>query len=288
MRCPAPVIVDLGDRTLIFDTFLIPRAADELRAAAEALTGRPVEWVINSHEHYDHVLGNQVFAPTADIYATDRTRVLLAEYGPADLAEVTDNPQSHLHGLETRLQEEQTERGRAFLERDLAEARAWVDALPDIDLRVPNVTFDERITLHGSQRSAELATYGGGHTESDAFLYLPQDRIAFLGDLLVVHAQPGFMTGDSEEWARILGQIEELDFDVAVPGHGPLGRKADCSLLREYICMVQRMTREVADRGGSVEEAASISLPPPFDQWDAPHAFRMNVEHLFGRIDTAH
>jgi glyoxylase-like metal-dependent hydrolase (beta-lactamase superfamily II) len=55
-------IIDLGDRTLVFDTFLTPQAGDDLRAAAEHLTGRPVAAVINSHWHADHIHGNQAFA----------------------------------------------------------------------------------------------------------------------------------------------------------------------------------------------------------------------------------
>ena len=56
-------IVDLGDRTLVFDTFVTPRAAEDLRVAAEHLTGRAVTCVINSHSHADHCCGNQVFGP---------------------------------------------------------------------------------------------------------------------------------------------------------------------------------------------------------------------------------
>ena len=52
-RCNAG-IVDLGDQTLLFDTFMTPQAAQDLRAAAEGLTGRPVTYVINSHAHSDH------------------------------------------------------------------------------------------------------------------------------------------------------------------------------------------------------------------------------------------
>ena len=53
-------IVDLGDRTLVFDTTISPRSASDLRAAAEYLTGRPVAGVLNSHWHRDHVFGNAV------------------------------------------------------------------------------------------------------------------------------------------------------------------------------------------------------------------------------------
>ena len=54
-------IVDLGERTLIFDTGLSPQGAVELRAAAVALTGRVPYYVVNSHYHNDHIRGNQVF-----------------------------------------------------------------------------------------------------------------------------------------------------------------------------------------------------------------------------------
>jgi cyclase len=64
-------IVDLGDRTLIYDTFLTPQAAEDLRIAAEALTGRPIDAVLNSHWHNDHIWGNQVFSANTEIISTD-------------------------------------------------------------------------------------------------------------------------------------------------------------------------------------------------------------------------
>src|SRR5512136_1696501 len=67
-------IVDLGDRTLVYDTFIAPRPAEDLKAAAEALTGRPVDTVIDSHWHSDHVWGNQVFGQDTDILSTEKTR----------------------------------------------------------------------------------------------------------------------------------------------------------------------------------------------------------------------
>ncbi len=60
-------IVDLGDQTLIFDTFETALAAEDLRVAAEHLTGRPATCVIISHAHADHWCGNQAFAPQVPI-----------------------------------------------------------------------------------------------------------------------------------------------------------------------------------------------------------------------------
>lgn len=78
-------IVDLGDRTLIFDTFFTPQAGDDLRSAAEALTGRPIDAVINSHYHNDHIWGNQAFSSDTDIISTVEThRLIVATRGHDD------------------------------------------------------------------------------------------------------------------------------------------------------------------------------------------------------------
>ncbi|MGP4080890.1 MBL fold metallo-hydrolase [Pseudalkalibacillus sp. R45] len=54
-------IIDLGDQTIIFDTFNTQQAAEELKTAAQDLTLSPITCVINSHWHGDHIRGNQVF-----------------------------------------------------------------------------------------------------------------------------------------------------------------------------------------------------------------------------------
>src|SRR5437764_11008414 len=71
-------IVDMGDKTLIFDPFMTPEAARELRETAERLTGRPVSIVIDSHYHNDHVRGNQEFKPEATIISSSWTREEIA------------------------------------------------------------------------------------------------------------------------------------------------------------------------------------------------------------------
>ena len=53
--------MDLGDQTLIFDTFNTPQAAEELRRMAENYCPHPITYVINSHWHGDHIRGNQIF-----------------------------------------------------------------------------------------------------------------------------------------------------------------------------------------------------------------------------------
>lgn len=95
-------IVDLGDRTLVFDTFFTPQAAEDLRTAAEARTGRPVRAVINSHFHNDRMWGNQVFGSDTDIISTVEThRLIIAPRGHDDYHSFIENAEASLESTRT-------------------------------------------------------------------------------------------------------------------------------------------------------------------------------------------
>ena len=75
-------IIDLGEKVLVFDTFLTVEAARDLRKAAESITGKEVTYVVNSHAHNDHIRGNQVFYPNSVIISTIKLRDKIVEEEP--------------------------------------------------------------------------------------------------------------------------------------------------------------------------------------------------------------
>jgi cyclase len=276
-------IVDLGDRTLIFDTFWTPQAARDLRNAAETLTGRPVSYVINSHRHGEHVYGNGVFAD-ADIIASVRTREMIAVKCTPVIDYVRANTAAYLRSREDQVDQERDETRRAQLQVKLASDREGAAALPPFDLRLPNQTFEARMVFYGAHRTAEVITYGGGHSENDAFLYLPGARIAFMGDLLAVKTHPAMWDGKPEDWVRILQQVEMLDVATVVPGHGPVGNADDLGLMRYYITELVRITSGLVGGGRSAEEAATRPIPAPFSDWAAGETFGRNMRFLHDRL----
>ena len=93
----------------------------------------------------------------------------------------------------------------------------------------PTDVFDERVERAG----AVVETLGGGHTESDAFLWF-EDTV-FTGDLVVVGRHPWVGHGDVEHWLEILDAFEARRPRVIVPGHGPVGSVEDIPPLRRYL-----------------------------------------------------
>jgi cyclase len=281
-------IVDLGDQTLIFDTFQTVRAAQDLRAAAEHLTGRRATAVIISHAHGDHWMGNQVFADHAPIIATREIREQMSATAE-NIKQLQEDP-SELNAMvqqnEVQLQAETDEGKRASLMALNARWRRMLEMLPTLELWLPNQTFDGKHVFHGTQRTAELLTMGKGHTSSDCYLVLPEERVAFVGDLAFFQSQPFMGYCDPEAWKAQLEGMERSDVETFVPGHGPVGTKANVALLREYITALEDMVSRIVARGGTVEDALQQPLPDPFDAWISTgrDLFETNVRSSYQRL----
>lgn len=281
-------IIDLGDRTLIFDTLGTPKAAEELRVAAEHLIGRPVTYIINSHVDHDHWLGNQIFASDVTIISTSKTRERMTTKGADYIKRCQENPaalEEQIRATKERLKSETDERWRVSLSGKAAMLGNELEALPTLALRFPNQTFEGKIVFHGKRRTVELLTWGGGHSSSDAFLLLPTERIAFMGDLSFFQFHFPLMGGDLQTLTMILERLIELDLETLVPGHGPLGTKADVILQKRYIAALEELVAQVVEAGGSADEAARQPIPSPFDAWThGVGLFGANMRFLHQRL----
>jgi len=274
-------IVDLGEQTLIFDTTYSPASATELRAAAESLTGRPVNYVLNSHWHSDHIYGNAVFAPETKIYATAYTRETMAEKTPATISEFKTHWPEQLQEWAAKARAAQTEAERLDYEDGVRFAQAIIHTFPQLELRLPDHTFSERVEFKGSRRTAEFITLGGGHTASDALLHLPAEQIIFTGDLLVVKNHPDLTYGDPHTWLTILAQITALAPQCLLPGHGELGTLIDVALIERYLRETLQLAEEHRRADGTAESA--VALPPPAftEGWSNAEAFGRNMKFLY-------
>ena len=252
-------IVDLGGETLVVDTHISSAAGRELRAAAEELIGRPVSLVLNTHWHADHVLGNEQFEGST-IVSTARTRELIATAGAERLKARMEALEEELPAEIERLRTAGDEEGAALLEREAPDLRT-------VRHRLPDETFEE----HHEFGRAQALTFGGGHTESDSFLLLPDAGVLVAGDLVVVGMQPWSGHGDPRAWAGILDRLLELDWDTCVPGHGPVCGRDVLPPLRDY-----QLALDEAVRGGEDEP----ELPAEFGDWAGPEMWATNIEAL--------
>jgi cyclase len=278
-------LIDLGDRTLIFDSFENPQAAEDLLKASLQMTHRKPAIVVISHFHPDHWGGLQVFAENT-ILATHATRQAMLPIA-VEMSKDREDPsqtENQLRETKARLEAENDPTRRKFLQASVVRQRHGLQALPTLEPTLPNHTFDGNILFHGTQRSAELIATGKGHTDSDCILRLPGDRLAFIGDIGFFQMQPYMASGSPPEWIALLEEMTGWDIETFVPGHGPLGGKSDLSLEAAYIRALEDLVWQVVQAGGTVEDALRQTLPAPFDAWQAVGVrFETNVRTAYAK-----
>lgn len=280
-------MVDLGEEVLIFDAFMSPQAARDLLAAADHLIGKPVMLLVNSHYHADHVLGNYVFPISTTIVSTHPTRELIIERMPGYIEMLKGEIPPYVSELRKQHNEAQDAAARQGLATRLAIYSSLAEAFDELVVRPPDFTFEGQLVLHGSKRAVQLLSYGGGSTDGDAILYLPDDRIVFMGDMLMVQTHPFLSDSTPDVWISALEEAITLDVAVAVPGHGPVGGKEDIDALRGYLTAVDQLAREVVANGGSVEDAVKVPMPSEYVGWMASGGFANNMRFLVGRLSES-
>jgi cyclase len=277
-------IVDLGDRTLIYDAFIAPQAAEDLRTAAEALTGRPIDAVIDSHWHYDHIWGNQVFSASTDIISTEETRrLIIATRGHGAYDSFMADAEANLEATRAQFEATEEEGQRRQLALWIDYHQSVVEAKPILQIRAPNLTFAQRLAFHGTGRTAELIDFVGGHTESDAVLFLPQEGIAFMSDLLFIGYHPYLGGGDPDRLRHILEEVSDLAPKVLVPGHGPVGTADSLTQMGQYVDTLDGLARKMVEDGETEETIDAMAIPEPYDDWLFASFFPGNMHFLYQR-----
>jgi cyclase len=274
-------IVDLGKKTLIFDTFINPLATEDLLNAADSLTHNPISYVVNSHYHNDHIQGNQVFPQDADIISTTWTRDEIQKEEPEEIKWDKENIPDEIKSTKQKLGEAEDSLTKANIKRYLNYLTAIETALPILKVRLPNITFDKELIIHGTKRDAQLITWGKGHTGSDCILNLSQDNIVFAGDLLFVKTNPYLADGYPEDWERDLRNIDRLNPQIIVPGHGPLGNDASLSALTDYIQSLKNLASQMIENGKSIDDISDKKIPSPYNTWAYPSFFKSNLKFLY-------
>jgi cyclase len=277
-------IVDLGDKTVVFDPFMTPEAARDLKKTAEELTGRKVTIVINSHYHNDHIRGNQVFVPQASIVSTEWTRNEMLPSEKKEQEWEKKNAASRAIAEKEKL--------KKATDVDKKELVMWIgyyegihQSLPELRITVPDITFSDSLWIHGSKRSIKLVECKKGHTESDVVMLLPKEGIAFMGDLFFVNRHPYLGDGDAASWQHHVQHFrEDTSIHKYVPGHGPIGGKAEMQLIENYITDLQELVKTGIEQ--HLPDSIIIQQPIPalYKQWWYGRFYKPNLQFLCEQI----
>ena len=250
------MVTDEG--VLVIDTQQHPADARRLLELIRKVTDKPIKWVLVSHAHGDHFLGNPVFkAEGATIVSQRDTRGMMQKY-----------------------YKDEVQRRQAYFKRYKLDTS-------ELQMVLPEVTFDSRFTIHMGGRTAELISLGAGQNPGDTLVHFPHARTLFLGGPFSRQNWSNYsFTPSVENWIVLLRKAAEFDADTFIGGHGDASKRED---LLEYAQMHEDFLKAVKAgiaEGKSRDELADTIKMEQYSHYRNYHRLRGWVYALHHLLTT--
>ena len=152
---------------------------------------------------------------------------------------------------------------------------------------VPQVTFSDRLSLDLGGTVVELSYTGRNHSDNSIVMRFPKERILFAVDFIPVAsvAFRDFPDAYVEDWIESLKRVEQLDFDILAPGHGPLGKKEHVRMFRDYLEDLRSAVLKYAREGKSLDDMKSLIKMEKYAKWAGyEQMLQLNIEGMYQHV----
>ena len=218
------------DGVLVIDTLISAKEGKRFLADIRKVTDKPIRYVVNTHTHLDHALGNCVFSELgATVISHEADRNYLAANGAGLLQRAAN------YGLKPE---------------DMA----------GTEIALPTLAFSNEMLIELGGEQVRLNRTAPSHTAGSLVVYLPAEKILFAGDILFTDFHPFLADGDFGGWIRSIDSLLAMDVDKVVPGHGPLSGKKDLRDMKEYIQLFDRKATELAAKSSDADAISAELL----------------------------
>ena len=264
-------IIENADGVMVVDTHSKPSAARVIVERLRDLTSKPVRSVVNTHFHWDHWHGNEVYPaayPDAEIVTNQITREAMVRKGLKRIQDHVRQVPAEIAKLEADLQTAAPAQ-RDKLEADLRLARSYLAEVRALRPALPTIAFEQTMKLYRRDREIHLLHLGRAHTEGDVFVYLPKEKVVITGDAMIGWT-PYMGDGYPEDWADTLDRLARLDFTHIIMGHGDVVGREWLATFRGYVHdMVDAVRQEVAT-GATLDEVKQRVIARLAPRYEAP------------------
>ncbi len=275
-------VVILEKGVLVFDTHSTPEAGQTLLSEIQKITGKPVRYVVDSHFHPDHTHGTQAFPKTAQILASTNTRRDSLQKDLPTMNRTLAAAQNQIEKMKKDLLQATDHAQQSSLRAEIAQRQKLLDRMSRQKILPPVMTVDDSLDLDDESRLVKLLYLGRGHTDGDLVVFVPKERIAFVGDLFFNSALPNTQDAFVLDWIRTLKELLKLDAETFVPGHGPVGTKEQLRGFIQYLEELKSWVEPAVARGDTIEQVLrDVQLPSKYASWDFQNFFRYNLQRMY-------
>jgi len=258
---------------VVVDVTGSPYTAGLVRKIVEKEFGRnDFAYVINTHYHWDHAWGNQVFNDVTIVGHDNCVEALLGD--EADARNLVSRTQGIIQDLTERLQQADAKSEEAEnLRADIAFRERLQKGLAEGFVSTPpSMTFTDRLTLNLGDMTLKLFYFGRAHSIADILIQIPEEELLLTGDLFLDIGWLPLFAGqpilDIPRWIDVLSTVLDGEDNVSrvIPGHRKPWSREKFELWRHYIVDLWTGVNRAKDEGLTFDQVlARFPLGPKFD-----------------------
>ena len=228
------ILVSTGEDGVLLVDDQMPELKYKILRSLRKIGGKSVDYIINTHWHFDHAEGNLVFGPDgAKIVAHENSRKMMLNPKPINLSFIVYPQQPYPLNA------------------------------------VPQITYQDSMKLHLNGDQIELYHFGHAHTTGDTAVYLRNSNVLHMGDVFNMTGPPFIDAGNGGSIDGIIRFCEEIlkvvnDETVVVPGHGPISTTEDIQTYIDMLIVVRDRIQAQILEGKSLQE---IIESDPTKEW---------------------
>ena len=213
-----------ADCVAIIDTGGSINIGKKLKSSVHKITKKPICYVINTHVHFDHILGNKIFVSENTDFVGHKNL----------LQAVNQNRNFFLTQFKNNLSSNAKES----------------------DIIGPNILIEKTTQLELGGRTLTLIPFSTSHSHNDLVVIDNKTKTLWSGDLIFRERIPS-LTGSLKGWLETIEKIKKLDVNVVVPGHGNIASSLDDAIKQQedYLNLLLNKTREAINKGKFIIEA---------------------------------
>jgi len=252
------------DGVLVVDSTNFPSHARQIVSDIKKITNQPVRFLVHTHWHPDHLMGDSEFRtayPGVAIVSTNFTQKAIGELGPKYIKGGAEQGAAYAQSLRKQIADGKRDSGKMLTEAD---KKYLTDFIRSIEFVIPeyqqyktvlpNVGFENSLTLNLGKREVRVLFLGRGNTGGDAVILVPDANVVMTGDL-VVWPTPYSYGSYPSEWIDTLHKLKALGSKTFVPGHGPVQHDDSyINLVSDALQSVLNQVRTAVAKHLSLEE----------------------------------
>lgn len=220
-------IIVTGSGVVCVDVPMLPSDAHHWQAQIASVTNEPITTLIQTDYDRERIVSTYLFQ--VPLIAHDAAWSRMRVYGSDKIAsQISD------------------------LLRQDGVRHAW-------QVRMPDVTFSERLVLYKGQQEIQVL-YGGGHSPAASMVYVPGQNVILTGDVVFSNVHPTMATAETRDWLAVLTALRKMPVDVVVPGHGSVCDREATHTLSDYIRDIRASVRRNFQAGRSKSESSSAAI----------------------------